>query len=264
LARGPSREVFEELCGLLGDGGRGPDDPVVTYLEAHLRSWPAHVARPAPMDWLIMSGYAAEHVSALRLCDTLVDEAFGMTGDDPMFFESLLDVHRGWRRVELEDVHFDRDGVCAALSYLDGCPIRCVALSYEWTSDEDVAALAALATLEPVVELDMGRCQVRDLGVLAETPLWNGLEILRAPRNKLTGEGVERALEALGSDTLRRVDLRYNPLGEVGARALARSPWLGRLEWLGLYVEDVGEEGAAALAASSTLPEHISAYWRGR
>ena len=261
LARGPSQKVFTELCDLLGDGGRGHDAPVVTYLEAHLRSWPTHIPRRAPERWWVAAGYADEHVPALRLCDTLDHELFSMAGGDAMFFESLLEVHRGWRRVELEGVD---DTVCAALGHMEGVGLRSIALVYGWTFDDDVEVLAELPAFETVVEFDLSRCKVKDLGVLAGTPLWRGLEVLRAPRNAIEGEGLERALGSSQAATLRRMDLRYNPIGEVGARALASSPWLGNLEWLGLYVEDAGELGAEALGASATLPGHISAYWRGR
>ncbi len=127
-----------------------------------------------------------------------------------------------------------------------------------------MADLAELPVFEGVVEFDLSRSHANDLGVLVGTPLWRGLEVLRAPKNRIHGEGVERLIGSLESDSLRRVDLRHNPVGVAGARAFARAPWMKNLERLAMYVADVGEEGADALGASTTLPEHISAYWRGR
>ena len=83
-------------------------------------------------------------------------------------------------------------------------------------------------------------------------------------RNHLDAEACASLCEAPWAASLRRVDLRHNPLGEAGARALAGAPALAKLERLRLEFADVGRAGAQALAASPHLNFSIRRYWKAR
>ncbi len=91
---------------------------------------------------------------------------------------------------------------------------------------------------------------------LSRTDVLAGLLPLRS----LTLRGAERRAEALaacpyleGVETLAFVDYYDAPLKADGVRALASSPYLGRLRVLHLFRNDVGDAGVEALAAAPWL-----------
>jgi hypothetical protein len=65
-------------------------------------------------------------------------------------------------------------------------------------------------------------------------------------------------LERLGG-----LDLSKQKIGDAGAKALARSPRLGQLRWLGLHSCAIGLEGAEALCASTLLPNLLHVEFGG-
>lgn len=51
LARGPSAQVFDEICLLLDRFGESGRQEEIDYLEAHLSRWPKEIKREAPKRW---------------------------------------------------------------------------------------------------------------------------------------------------------------------------------------------------------------------
>jgi hypothetical protein len=84
---------------------------------------------------------------------------------------------------------------------------------------------------------------------------------LHLTRNEITTSGV-RALAAGRLGALIELDLRYNALDELAARALIDAPFAGALERLVMYRNDVGPAGARALASSDRLSPAVRSYWR--
>ncbi|MGI5417667.1 hypothetical protein [Actinomadura luteofluorescens] len=109
--------------------------------------------------------------------------------------------------------------------------------------------------------LDLRYCRVGDAGLaaLAASEGFAGVRRLHLQRNLLSAEGVS-ALHLLTG--LVELDLRYNAIGAEGVEALLAAPFIGSLERLLLYRDDVGEAGAKMLADAPHLPPALRSYWR--
>ena len=219
LAHPPSLSTFRRLSSLLGDAERAPDDPVVSYLSDHLRSWPDEVARPARRAWLTRAVYEGLPVPQLTLCNALFHEAFecGFGRED---FEELARCHPGVRHIGLEAFTMGRDDV-ELIAGWSGEGLNSLRLGFSGLDDTALAVIARSPHMESLRVLDVRHDGLSDLGVLAGTPLLRGLKSLRAQRNRITGEGLTEFLSCEYVASIERLDLRYNPLGERGARELA-------------------------------------------
>jgi Leucine-rich repeat (LRR) protein len=112
--------------------------------------------------------------------------------------------------------------VAANLTYLN--------LSSNQLGDEGYASVADAITRSGLIDLDMS-------GSLSDP----------------AGPATARALaHSTITNTLRRLNLSLAHFGADGATALAAAPWEG-LESLDLYGNGIGDQGAAAIAASNSL-----------
>lgn len=83
--------------------------------------------------------------------------------------------------------------------------------------------------------------------ILAST---RSLKLLNLEKNQL-GDGVVQQLcnsGALGAERVETLNLRFNKIGDVGAKALASCPAAKTLKWVNLKMNRIGDEGALALA----------------
>jgi len=102
--------------------------------------------------------------------------------------------------------------------------------------------------------LDLSRCQLALKGarVLARARHLGGLEELALAENNLDA-GALHELTSGHLTGLRRLDLSHNPVGDEGARVLARAGALRELELLDLRHTTIGDAGARSLAGSGNL-----------
>jgi hypothetical protein len=165
--------------------------------------------------------------------------------------------------------------------------LRALDLSTNDLDDRGVERLAASRHLQ-LSSLGLGGNLVTDEGVraIAAGPVCAGLrelDLTRVPFGDGLGTVVRDAVGLLGRLPLRRLVLRGNPVGDVGAQAfsagfdelreldlggaglgpggawaLAAAPALGALELLDLAGNPLGEAGARALAEAPFLPRAMS------
>lgn len=117
--------------------------------------------------------------------------------------------------------------------------------------DEHLIALAAGAF--PLRQLDLGYGMVRAPGLEAIGRTAWPLEKLELWACKIGDDGVRALANARFTRTLRELVLGYNYFGDDGAIALAAGDW-SRLERIVFRGDAIGEAGARALAASTTMP----------
>ncbi|NUW37228.1 hypothetical protein HTZ77_38360 [Nonomuraea sp. SMC257] len=148
-----------------------------------------------------------------------------------------------------------------ALAGIDLGGLAELSLAYFRFGDAGAEALAAAVSDGRIETLDLRHCGIGDAGVtaLCASPAFRGVRRLRLQRNRLTAEGV-RALA--GFERLEELDLRYNPIGPAGARALVEAPFAGSLRRLFLYGHDVGDAGVRVLANAPQLPTALRSLWR--
>ncbi|MEU5011068.1 hypothetical protein AB0G35_12330 [Streptomyces sp. NPDC021749] len=167
-----------------------------------------------------------------------------------------------------EEEHWDENGPLMpppieadGLASLDLGRLVELDLSYFRVGDPGVQALAAATGSGRIETLDLRYVTLGDSGLAALTaaPHLAGVRRLHLQCNEVTAEGV-RALS--GFRDLTELDLRYNPLGEDGADALLSAPFVGSLQRLLLYRDDVSEAGVKKLASAPQLPTTLRSYWR--
>jgi len=122
-------------------------------------------------------------------------------------------------------------------------------------------SLPAPAAAGRIEELDLRYSFVGDAGLaaIAASPVFSGVRRLHLQSNALSGAGV-RSLHGFGR--LEELDLRYNQIGAEGAQALAEAPFAGSLRRLLLYRSDVCDDGVSLLASAPRLPLALRSYWR--
>jgi len=125
----------------------------------------------------------------------------------------------------------------------------------------DIGALASSTAQRRMETLDLRYCHIGDAGLaaLAASPCFNGVRRLHLQKNVLTPAGIA-SLHRF--ERLTELDLRYNGIGEEGARALLSAPFIGSLTRLFLYRADVEDAGATMLANAPQLPLTLRNYWR--
>lgn len=148
-----------------------------------------------------------------------------------------------------------------ALAAIDLSRLRELDLAYVHLDAPGAEAIAASTSLGGLAALDLRYGGIGDdgLAALAGSALAGGVRRLHLQRNGITAAGAA-ALARFGR--LVELDLRYNELGEAGARALLAAPFIGSLARLGLYRTDVTDAGARELARSSRLAPALRGYWR--
>lgn len=139
--------------------------------------------------------------------------------------------------------------------------LRALDLAYLVLGSEGAKKLAALP-IEGLRVIDLRFAYIGDEGIaaLSKRALPN-LRRLAAQQNLIGPSGAEALFGAAWD--LRELDLRYNAIGVEGARALTRARFAPTLERLGLYREDVGEEGARVLGRCDALKPSVRNLWRG-
>lgn len=168
-----------------------------------------------------------------------------------------------------DEAAFDEDGnprplpplEAAALAALDLGGLRELDLSYFRIGDPGAEHLASAASTGRIETLDLRYCGLGAKGAaaLAGSAAFAGVRRLHLQRNRITAEGV-RALTRLTH--VEELDLRYNPVGEDGARALAEAPFAPRLRRLRLHRQDVTDAGVRVLASAPRLPSVLRSFWR--
>lgn len=167
------------------------------------------------------------------------------------------------------------EGAFAALGRCDLPALRTLVLDSATFFDRaDLAALAGAAFAEILIELDLSSCELdesfdhllppgafpklrvlklgfahlstRDIIALCRRrlPVLERLDMCSA---RLNADDVERLSASPLLDTVTELDLQYNMVGPQGAKALARSPRLGRIKRLCVDGDAVGEAGKRAL-----------------
>jgi uncharacterized protein (TIGR02996 family) len=120
------------------------------------------------------------------------------------------------------------------------------------------AALGASPHLSSLTTLVLSYQAIGDAGLisLVDSPNCSGLTALNLEHNEIgaTGESaVEHLVASPYLDRLQNLSLSANPIGVVGARALAAWPALSRLSILRLNRCDLTDAGAAAITNSLYL-----------
>lgn len=119
----------------------------------------------------------------------------------------------------------------------------------------------ATATAGRIETLDLRYCRIGDAGLaaIAASGCFGAVRRLHLQANRLTAAGAS----ALGRfERLTELDLRYNPIGADGVRALLGTAFIGSVDRLLLYPGDVGDDGAKLLAHAAELPPALRSYWR--
>lgn len=139
---------------------------------------------------------------------------------------------------------------------------RRLRLGYLKLPADTLHTLLSSMDLSRLVELDL-RYNTIEAGLLFTDGLLRpGLERLYLQHSGLDEAAMQLLARCSALQTLRLLDLRYNPIGAGGARALASSENLGALQTLRLNMHDISPEGAALLADSAALPLAIRRSWR--
>ncbi|MFD8543112.1 hypothetical protein [Streptomyces sp. NPDC059649] len=234
--------------------------------EEHQESWDAEVPSEVTVE-------ARRHGFATKVAVAWSDEAPALiaralqgrfvtalrirTGNDPEGEE--------WGH---EEEHWDENGPLMpppieadGLASLDLGRLVELDLSYFRIGDPGALALAAATGSGRIETLDLRYCAIGDSGLAALTaaPQFAEVRSLHLQCNAVTAEGV-RSLS--GFPHLTELDLRYNEIGEDGTDALLSSPFVGSLDRLLLYRDDVSEAGVKKLAAAPQLPTTLRSYWR--
>lgn len=167
------------------------------------------------------------------------------------------------------------EGALAALGRCELPALRTLVLdSASFFDRADLSALAGAAFAEMLSELDLSSCEfdesfdhllppgafpklrvlklgfaqlsTRDIIALCRRrlPVLGRLDMCST---RLNADDVERLSASPLLDTVTELDLQYNMIGPQGAKALARSPHLGRINRLCVDGEAVGEAGKRAL-----------------
>lgn len=112
-------------------------------------------------------------------------------------------------------------------------------------------------------ELDLRNAGITYAGIdaLARLAEPGTLRRLHLQRNRIHGKALVALVPKLAE--LELLDLRQNPIGELGVRALAEAPTWRRLRTLRLHARDLDEASLRALAESTTLPHPVRQFWRG-
>jgi uncharacterized protein (TIGR02996 family) len=120
--------------------------------------------------------------------------------------------------------------------------------------DAGLAALASSPGLAGLEGLNLYGCDVGDEGMraLAESKSIR-LVRLNLQRNKLGPAGARLLASSPNMSRLEELDLGHNPIETGGARALADSPHLANLRKLNVQDGAIGDAGAEALAKSPHL-----------
>jgi uncharacterized protein (TIGR02996 family) len=143
-----------------------------------------------------------------------------------------------------------RSGLFAGLRVLD--------LESNEIGDKGIAALAAspcAATLR-ILRLGDNNFGKRGLAALARPgafPSLTTLDLRSARKRRASSAEVTAFLAGLNLPGLRHLDLRFWPVEDGGAKALAANPTFANLVGLDLSYCRIGAEGAAALFASNHL-----------
>ncbi len=93
-----------------------------------------------------------------------------------------------------------------------------------------------------------------DYDQLFKESLKRGGKYLNLSGKKIGDEGIKHLIAGGLLDKVKKVDLRYNEITEVGAKLLADMPSRTRLQVLILRHNFLGDAGAKALAQSKSFP----------
>lgn len=255
LANEPSEGVFQSIVRELGDEPV-KSDTLLDYLEGHLVSWPARIARPFPLSWwaphwdrrlkaTVRKRLATRDVlPQARLCNALslrdVSERLEHKGEQKRMADFLASEHT------------------THLQHLD---LRYTRLySAVWPLFDGLQGHASLR----VLDLGYTRLAGHGLARLISLGLLDGIEVLRLDFANLRGKDIEQLIECGVFSTLRVLDLRHNNLGRKGAQMLASEPACAGLSELFLELEDVSLDGLRALARAEHLQPTLRWHFEAR
>ena len=141
-----------------------------------------------------------------------------------------------------------------------------LSLSQQRLDDEQGRILFASPTLAGLRELDLSHNALRGpaMQALASNPVRTSLRSLRVDNVAFLDDGPIALAASPGFPELRelRMSAGWNKggFGAAGARALAASKAFPRLESLSIGGHAIGDEGADALAQSTTLPPRLRIF----
>ena len=142
--------------------------------------------------------------------------------------------------------------------------IRMLDLSYNQLGDQGLSIAVQNLRFDALTALDLRYTGIGDtaMNALSSSPWLSTLTTLHLHGNRIGPEGVRAlAQSTLLNHHIELIDLRENPIGIMGARALADSERLRKLEILRIHRNDIGTAGARALSTSKYLPLRIRRYW---
>lgn len=255
-----SRLHWRLLCERLDESGALTADTRLA-LEARLDSWPDRTRR-LPGRWLRALGEGREH-PALGLARsaevTLQDPARSLAPSAPWHSRpwtghpwATCASLGGLRDLRVHDE--ERGDECAEAVARSPFLTQLTHLSLaSGVTARGASVLASSPSLVSLRTLDLGRNRVGEAGVraLASSPHLQQLAALHLGRNALDA-GAVSALSS-GFPALRRLDLDFAGLTGPEVRRLVESGRLAGLRELNLSHNDLGHEGAEALAACADL-----------
>ncbi len=250
LAQPPSEQVFDQITDVLGVEERADDDPVLSYLEGHLRRWPTDLIRRVPEDWLIFITHDIWPMPAMRLCNALRVDDF-----DEDDFERFLPKLPHLQTLEVQDTSLSSETLADFIPALPD--LLTLRVTHCHLHAEHVVALSPGFPRLRVLDLRYTHLREGVLTYLKEdSELFVGLRVLHLQGNHLDASDLE-ALTSFDLRALRHLDLRHT-YGSL--ESLANCPSLSGLEWLDIDV--MHPSRAQCLGESEHLPLHIRKLWR--
>jgi hypothetical protein len=216
LCARPSAQAWASVCRFLI--ARADSNDLVARATRLLDGWPDHLRR-APLSW--WQHVRREGTHPLWGLARSLDLSGHALDDQDIRHLAALPALTSITRLSLADNHIGNDSIAVLARSPHLSQLRCLDFSDNRISAEGAAVLS---------------------GALRQ------LETLRIARNGLGGRGVEALVEA--DWALKELDLTANGLGTRGAEALAGARSLEQLNRLFLGDNQIGSDGASAIALS--------------
>lgn len=153
----------------------------------------------------------------------------------------------------LSDARLDPRAIGMLVTSDKASRLTALDLSRNETSMSAVAAIAGSKALAAVRHLDLSGCGIGDdgLALLARSRTLDGLLSLGLAEDGITPNGLAASLQSLRLRRLAEIDLSDNPLGDAGARCLAESGVLSRLQRIRAVGCGFSEDAVGELLASA-------------
>lgn len=208
----PSALVWDELLRLLEQPAASEEEAAqrLSYTRAHLSRWPERLRTTPRRWWPALLSTIPGTLPLLELTRTLALAEDDAPPLDPAWFDHLL------RRQDLR--------VCTGLS-----------LRWQPQAHRLLDGWSVAGWVRGLKRLDLWGCELGLAGArqLADTPFAR-LEVLCLAYTGLDARAMDLLCASPHQAALRTLDLRLNPLGELGVNTLSSATWLRHLEHLNL------------------------------